>query len=116
MAVSQVPYPDEDAQTEATNGGSGMAEMLNQIIAGVVLLAVTLGLLFMTRRRGKPEPEPAAVEAPKQPELSPPEPAGGTGSGVSGGDLNEEVQRLVNHQPEEVAVLLRSWLADRRAG
>jgi flagellar biosynthesis/type III secretory pathway M-ring protein FliF/YscJ len=38
-------------------------------------------------------------------------PAGETDGGVS---IHPEVMNLVQRQPEEIAVLLRSWLADRR--
>ena len=38
----------------------------------------------------------------------------GVGAGSAESGLHPEVMTLVQKQPEEIAVLLRSWLADRR--
>jgi flagellar M-ring protein FliF len=69
----------------------------------------------MSRRRGKPEPTQKVVPAQVRPTpaldveevdaLSPPAPT-----------VQDEVAALVEKQPEEIASLLRGWLADRRAG
>ena len=125
VAVSAVPFP---APADTEPGGQAMAEMLDrvpQLIALLVLVVVAVGLFLMTRRRGEtdlpalaaPAPttpvidvvdhEPVAAVEPvaRRPAPSPPD-----------DQLKREVTELVERQPEEIATLLRGWLADQRNG
>ncbi len=119
VAISRVPTPaldDAFAEEEATD----MVAMVTQGVALAVLLLIVIALLLMSRRKDKgtapaknkdsnkvvpaqmrqpdqlPQPEPEPAEAPEP-------------------DVKEQVAELVERQPEEIAALLRGWLADRRA-
>ena len=126
VAVSAVPFPEP---AEAVEGGQAMNAMLDripQLIALLVLVVVAVGLFLMTRRRGESdialpalaqgeregpvievddrEQEPVAVAAAARPRPVVPDDA-----------LKREVSELVERQPEEIATLLRGWLADQRS-
>lgn len=117
VAVTRVAFPvlDEEVEEPATS----MLGLLTQVAGGVVLLIVAIALFLMTRRRGKDDaPQlPAAAAAPQ---------ASGTTRFIEAlpekepqpiprsVQLKEEVADLVRAQPEEIAQLLRGWLADRR--
>lgn len=118
VAVSTLALdPPEEATLEPEAGEA--LDHLPQILGAVLLLLVVLALFLMSRRRSSitvesiertvdevqelPEPEePAAVEAgasePETPKTA----------------LHHDVAALVERQPEEIASLLRGWLADRR--
>ena len=121
VAISRVPTPAlDDAFVEEE--GADMVAMITQIVALLVLLLIVVALVFMSRRKDKAakpakgkgkagkkvvpaqvrEPEQIAQPAPQP--TAPPEP-----------DIKDEVAELVERQPEEIAALLRGWLADRRA-
>lgn len=98
-------------------------ERLPEIIGGVLMLGVVLSLLVMSRGRRRAAVE-VAHSAPAP--LPQPEPERVLAS-VSGGrraddapqaafepSIADDVIDLVQRQPEEIATLLRSWLADRR--
>lgn len=115
VAVTPVPFPDADEETEEPNGTS-LTAMIPQIVGGLVLLVVAVGLFLMTRRRKQgddPSPAPAsnlgladdtpAEEPAPEPRPAPERPDDG---------LKREVSEMVDRQPEEVATLLRGWLAD----
>lgn len=110
IAVTAVPFPAPEVEETAPEP-AGLMDMIGQIVAALVLLIICLALFLMTRRRKQVEhvidvPAAApALEAPQPPRL--PEKADNT--------LNHDVANLVKEQPEEIAMLLRSWLADRRA-
>lgn len=116
VAVSTVAMPAiEDVAVEG--GGLDVMGLVPQIVAGVVLLLVAVGLFLMTRRRQvvveDVERQPAIdlrpASLPSEESAPPPAPV----------DPNEQLRRevtaLVEHQPEEIATLLRGWLADRRS-
>lgn len=121
VAVQAVPYPAEEEAEEPTGGGP--MDVLPQIVAALVLLLVAVALFLMTRRRNtQREPEPLELdpvdeydyeddELEPQPELPEREPLPEIGPDP----LQADVTELVERQPEEIATLLRSWLADRRA-
>lgn len=128
VAVSAVPYPEIEEEVAEEPVAPTLDERLPTLISAAVLLLVALALFLMTRRRktrktkkskstdlevsqapvvvdvnvvrddpqAEREPEPVAV-------VPDPRPA-----------IQDEVTALVSKQPEEIAVLLRSWLADRR--
>lgn len=116
IAVSTLPFPapEEEPEPEQPNA---LTEMIPQLVGILVLLLVSIALFLMTRRRGVIVEEidrrrthalPARedtriVDAPE------PEPAEEAAS-----SLQADVAELVQRQPEEIATLLRGWLADRR--
>jgi flagellar M-ring protein FliF len=118
ISVSAIPYPvpevveDEPAAVESAS--MDPMAMIPQAIGGLVLLIVMGALLMMARGSSK-KTQAAAVEV-VQPALQPS--TGGTAPAVGetddGASIHPEVMNLVQRQPEEIAVLLRSWLADRR--
>ncbi|MTV27347.1 flagellar M-ring protein FliF [Nitriliruptoraceae bacterium ZYF776] len=113
VALTRVTTPAVEELPE--EAGAGVLDLLPRIVALVVLALVAVGLFLMARRRRDAEPEPTkvvpaqvrpnpAVEAPGASEELPP----------AGPSLQDEVSQLVEKQPEEIATLLRGWLADRR--
>ena len=119
IAVTPVPFPtpEEDAAAEAAS--MSLTEMLTLVAALLVFVIVAVGLLLMTRRGRKP----AAVDA-EEVEWEPVQELAGAHAGVApqpararepNTTLNADVRELVTQQPDEIAALLRSWLADRRA-
>ena len=89
--------------------------MIPQFIGGLVLFIVTIALLLMARggKKGKKDAglelgQPAALTGGAN------APAGALTGRAEGAEIHPEVMNLVQRQPEEIAVLLRSWLADRR--
>ena len=114
ISVSAVAYPvpevvEDAAEPEAA--AMDMMAMIPQVIGGLVLLIVVGSLLMMARGSSK-KTKAAALEV-VQPALG-----GGATAAVGetsdGTSIHPEVMNLVQRQPEEIAVLLRSWLADRR--
>ena len=111
IAITRVATPAPEAPAELPEPGA-LAD-LERYIALAVLVLVAVGLFLMARRRRDPAPEeklvpaqvrsaPAAIEEPED-EPSPAAPS-----------VQDEVAALVERQPEEIAALLRGWLADRR--
>jgi flagellar M-ring protein FliF len=118
LAVSLVSFPRPE-EPEVAGEGEGLIDLVTQIIAVLVLLVVSIALFLMTRRRKGSEVEwvqPTALELPEQPTAELPSPAHEPAKepALVGGGLQAEVTELVQRQPEEIATLLRSWLADRR--
>jgi flagellar M-ring protein FliF len=114
VTLLPLPVPEEAEVVEEEEGG--IIDLLPQIVAVIVLLLVGIALFLMSRRSKASKPAkvaavtPVAVapttmlEPPAEPEPDP------------SADLQREVAELVSKQPEEIAMLLRGWLADRRAG
>ena len=112
IKVTQLPFP----KAEEAAAGPGMTAMVPQAVGGLVMVVVAVALFLMSRGKGKAkgkkraddddevwsdtEALPAAVVAAGLPSASQ------TGS--------RDVMDLVQRQPEEIAGLLRAWLADRR--
>ena len=131
IAVSTVPYPaTEPAELPAPS----MTDDIYQWLALAVLVIIAGALYVMTRRREQPEgmpalpreepviwadatathPDPrpaAAIDDSIGPIIAPPEDSDQL---MVREQLRSSVTQLVEKQPEEIAVLLRSWLADRR--
>lgn len=118
ISVSTIAFPaaevaDVTEETPVEASSMDVMAMIPQIIGGLVLLLVVGALLMMARGSSK-KSRVAALEV-VQPALG-----GGGGSATPVGETDEgasihpEVMNLVQRQPEEIAVLLRSWLADRR--
>ena len=121
IAVTAAPLPAQEEPEElAPEGGMDMLDLLSTVVAVIVLLVVAVALLLMTRRRKETAPEPSTelvlhepeeVEAIEEPRAEPrPDPVAAMASPVK-----DDVTQLVQRQPEEIATLLRSWLADRRS-
>lgn len=117
ISVSTVPFsvPEVVAEPEAAAAApTDIMSMIPQLIGGLVLFIVTVALLLMARggKKGKGEAidlaQPAALTSGEQ------APAGALAGRAEGAEIHPEVMNLVQRQPEEIAVLLRSWLADRR--
>src|SRR5690606_6288770 len=112
-----IPFPSVDETPAAELPQPGvLGSNLTEIAGAALLLLVALTLLFMGRGRRRPVEitAPPALEAPE------PEPVP-VGAGVEMAalaptrrGLHDDVVDLVQSQPEEIAALLRSWLADRR--
>lgn len=115
VAVSTVAMRAvEEAVPEV--GGMDMMGLVGQVVAALVLVLVALGLFLMTRRRQVVVEDVERTPAiDVQSAAAPPEPAGPPEQVDPNEQLRREVAALVEHQPEEIATLLRGWLADRRS-
>jgi flagellar M-ring protein FliF len=111
VAVSAVPFPAAEKEEPAA-APTDMVDLAARIGAAVLLLVIVVILILMLRRRRKEvdviditrETPATATLVGAQAAL--PEPTVAT--------MKAEVAQLVAEQPEDIAVLLRSWLADRR--
>ncbi len=115
ISVSAIAFPVPEVVEEepvAEAAPMDMMSMIPQVIGGLVLLIVVGSLLMMARGSSK-KTKAAALEV-VQPALSGGATAGAVGEAEDGASIHPEVMNLVQRQPEEIAVLLRSWLADRR--
>ncbi len=124
ISISAVPYPAASATPKATSA-PGATSMITQVAGAAVLVIVALFLLLMAKGRRKGGGEPMGITAVTRRVLAP----GASGSGESRGALGsasgglpvlasarQDVMDMVVRQPEEIAILLRSWLADRKTG
>jgi flagellar M-ring protein FliF len=123
--VSAVPYPAASASSKPSGPAKpGITALLPQVAGGAVLVLVAVFLLLMTRGRKKTKGEPLHVAAAVTRQGLEAGGVRGLGSGehlalgpVSGrlpavASPRQDVMELVTRQPEEIANLLRSWLAD----
>ncbi len=110
------PAPAETEPVEEETGG-GMVSMLPTIIGALVLLLVTVGLFLMTRsgkKKAKKGRKGEVVDMPEALMAGQVVDAGALAQANAVQGLTDDVIQLVERQPEEIATLLRSWLADRR--
>lgn len=126
VAVSMLPFPAPLADDELA--GPSLTDRLPEITALAVLFLIALGLFIMTRRRAeRGEPALALPESvvwgrvqqdPENDALPIRDGLAIAGEVAAEASVREQltgnVATLVQQQPEEIAVLLRSWLADRR--
>ena len=115
ISVTAVAFPAPSAAEDATaeEGGFDPFGLATQGIGALVLLVVAAALFFMTRRSTPDDDQVEALMADSAPAL----PTSGEQPKelvASGAGIRPEVMSMVQKQPDEIAVLLRSWLADRR--
>ncbi|HWH32400.1 MAG TPA: flagellar basal-body MS-ring/collar protein FliF [Egibacteraceae bacterium] len=117
LAVSTVPFPTLDEAEEAGTGLTGfLTDLLPRAIAGLVLLLVSVALFLMSRGRRRTvadQPMWGRVElgAGGEPEMVE---VGSLEGATPEANVTQDLHELVQRQPEEIASLLRGWLADRR--
>ncbi len=116
ISVSTIPFPvpevaAADTTPAAAESSMDVMSLIPQAVGGLVLLLVMGALLMMAR--GSKKARSAALEV-VQPALGSGPSAVGKGETEEGVSIHPEVMNLVQKQPEEIAVLLRTWLADRR--
>jgi flagellar M-ring protein FliF len=116
IEVTQLPFPKAEPKSEPS--GPGVVDLVPRAAGGlVVLLAGAAMFLMVLRSRGTRRRRGAAHElAWSEPEQLP---AGGTAPAAEARPVSVavptvDVMELVQRQPEEIASLLRAWLADRR--
>ena len=120
VAVSLVafPAPQDPAEAPADAAApSSPLDLIPQAVGALVMLLVVGSLLFMARGANKKVVTPVDVGT-----VNAGLPGGSTNAEAAGrGDtsavepgVRPDVIDLVQRQPEEIAVLLRGWLADRR--
>ncbi len=122
LVVTAVPFPvvedTGDAPTLAAGAGATATnplDLLPQAAGALILLIVSVTLILMSRRKNDDDEDdddetPALQGSPAAPALP-----GGTTPDAAGGEagVRTEVLDLVQRQPEEIASLLRGWLAGR---
>jgi flagellar M-ring protein FliF len=140
LAVTQLPFDTSSAEAvaaeleaaKAAEASAGDQQLIwTAALGGLVLLVVILSIIIGARRRRRTEPVDLGLYAPVDDDLDPepvplppvpaprealpaaPDPEQAQLDALS--RQREEVIELVDREPEEVAELLRSWLADRRA-
>jgi flagellar M-ring protein FliF len=130
ISVTSVPFPEgglavPEVPDVAAAAGASPLSMIPKVVGGLVLVVVALGLLLMTRK-----PKSARVAATDEPQTVPELLAAYEPQALEGGNprqrvlpapadpnaerVRDELIDLVERQPEEIALLLRSWLSDRR--
>lgn len=114
LAVSAIPFPaapeTEPAVPEATGG---IGDLVPTVIGALVIVVVAVALFLMSRSgRKRSRGAGDALGALPAPPLDGTEQMMAAGGPSDG--LTDDVIQLVEKQPEEIATLLRSWLADRR--
>ncbi len=138
IVVATVPFPAiDDTEPIAIPTGAGAAaeassplDLIPQVVGALVLILVVAVVLLMLRSANKAgaDPVPAELTAGAAGAALPQAVAvpAGVGAAVGAGqdlgaggeppavqtDPRTEVRRLVEQQPEEIAGLLRAWLAD----
>ena len=133
VTVSTAAFPAPELVGEPEElpaAASSPTDMLPQIVGGVVLALIAVALLLMARSTKKSvattidvesivpsglpggSATPAMVAAAAAIDQASSDPA--LPQAVPDGSIQPEVIDLVQKQPEEIAVLLRGWLADRR--
>ncbi len=122
----------ESAPTGAPTGGDGMISTIILGVLGLIIVLVGAIQVFRGGRRGEVEeldlvtltnsltagsarPVLPKVAAPAAVEAGPSDADDAEPAEVVGATPEEELRNLVDSQPDEVARLLRTWLADRRA-
>lgn len=109
VSAAPFPKPDDIQADEEPEASGGIMDLVPTIVGSVLLLVVAAGLFLMTRSKGGKDDSSAPVAA-----------LGGATYYEPGFDpsqfqgMTSDVIQLVERQPEEIATLLRSWLADRR--
>lgn len=129
VAVTAAAFPAQDEAEEAPEvAAAAWTDLLPQAVGALVILVVVVTLLLMTRRR---KPETVEVEAGEPVVVQVPDPqplqvtdgpdraedersAALAAQAAETARLRAGVTEMVQRQPEEIAMLLRGWLADRR--
>lgn len=121
LAVTAIPFPavEEPEEPPAAAEPGLLGDLLPRVVGVLVLLLVAVALLLMTRGRREPIAAPtwtraeltAGVEGTTAIDVGEPAPVQEKSGEPA---LQHEVQELVQRQPEEIAGLLRSWLAETR--
>lgn len=118
VEVSAVPFPagavpstDEEAVEESSGGG--IMDLIPTIIGGLVLVLVAVALFLMSRSNKGATPQVVAAPAGALPSS---QPSRAAAIAAEMPEVDGELLAMVERQPEEIATLLRSWLADRRDG
>ncbi|HDL41715.1 MAG TPA: hypothetical protein ENG98_01710, partial [Actinobacteria bacterium] len=124
IAVSSMAFPapvEVDPTAETVTAAAPTGDIIPQAVGGVVMLLVVVALLLMTRGGKSKGSDPVAAAAAVPAGLPGGSPVSADASalaavGAGGGEvgMQTEVLNLVQRQPEEIAMLLRGWLADRR--
>jgi len=114
ISVVEAPFSNQ-AQEEAKQAARQAAaqaahqSLLNLIKTGALGLAVLVALLILWRS-GRRERRTEVLIAPSEPLALPSPPLQRE---LEAPNRAEEVEALIDEQPEEVAALLRSWMAER---
>ncbi len=127
VAVTKVAYP-APVEDEVPAGPS-LTDRLPEMLGATVLFLIALGLFLVARRRQEPATDVVPLPADRPVVVAQvreePVPAPDDHRPILGIPATDEavavreqlaasVTTLVEKQPEEIAVLLRSWLADHR--
>ncbi|MFP4312062.1 MAG: flagellar basal-body MS-ring/collar protein FliF [Nitriliruptoraceae bacterium] len=122
VAISRVTTPAMEDVLPAEEGPD-MIAMITQGIALFVLVLIVLALLLMSRRKADKPAKGRKAKKGKEAKVVPAQVREPQALSAAEDvppvertpDIKQEVSELVERQPEEIAALLRGWLADRRA-
>lgn len=117
VEVSAAAFPAinaMDATEELPVEDGGILDLVTTIAGALALVVVAVALVLMTRggknaKNVKTNVSAEALAAGGTPALVG---AGGAAEALEMGGMASDVMQLVERQPEEIATLLRSWLAD----
>lgn len=127
VVVTAVAFPvaEEVELVDEAAAASSPLDLIPQAVGGIVLLIVVVSLMMMARGSKSelgdvaldalvPSALPQGGRADVGPDDLPSSQGQPVAVGAASGSIQPEVINLVQRQPEEIAVLLRGWLADRR--
>lgn len=122
VEVSAVPFPTAAPTEDATPAATDIVGLIPTILAALALVVVAVAFFLMTRRSRKDETVVdtesvrLALEARNQQLAMSAKLASSADEAAMTVDasMQAQVKEMVEQQPEEIAMLLRSWLADRR--
>lgn len=127
IEVSSIPFPVLDQasdQAEPESPGGGLLDLIPQAVGALLVLLAGGALFLMARGGGRTvgsasAMRPVAALPGSGTAQAPPSLVSAVESLVlareeSVDPLDAEVLELVERQPDEIAAVLRSWLADRR--
>lgn len=114
VEVSTAAFPALPEAEEPVEETGGIMTLIPTIIGALVLLLVTVGLFLMTRGGKKKAKKGEIVDLPEALMAGQVVDAQALAQANVVQGLTDDVIQLVERQPEEIATLLRSWLADRR--
>jgi flagellar M-ring protein FliF len=133
ISISEVPFDrtaqqsaaEELAAADAADAKAAKMQMYRNIGLGVLVALMLLGAVLTARRRAKKRDEATdylveTLRADQEQKFTatqvmdvPVELPGGEYDDPRGKDLQTEIDDLIARQPDDVAALLRGWLAER---
>ena len=127
MAFDKTAADEAAKELKSADSAAGKETMLGYAKTGVTVLIILLvlaALFFITKKKASTfqstplsmaELDAAMPALPSAAEMLDSAPVDNSPESIERAKVDKEITGLIERQPEEVASLLRSWLADRRS-